>query len=314
MTSNITQKQRFDISLEDLQTFLVVAELRSFSRAAQKLSLSQPSVSNRVRRLEEKLAVRLLTRTTRNVVMTPDGERLHRQASAALRDLQLLCQEFSVQADIGRHRVDIAATPMVSTVALPAIIRSFNDRHPELTVRLRDSNTSEAFEAVLDGQCDLAVMVLGQQRSDIDFELLIEDECVVVTPLKHPLLKKRAVTLAEALNYPLLSMDLHIALRQVVLAEAGKRGLKVDLASQALRVSSTMTLLAMAAAGLGVCIHPRSLIPTEFLPTVGYVKLRDCRIIRAFGIVTAHGRELSVAARTFRNFLRTTIAKNGGWS
>ena len=88
----VPSKQRFDVSLEHLKTFLAVAGLGSFGRAATQLSLSQPSVSNRVRRLEEKLAVRLLNRTTRRVQLTADGHRLKAKASMPCRRSPACCR------------------------------------------------------------------------------------------------------------------------------------------------------------------------------------------------------------------------------
>lgn len=313
MTPSPSDKQRFDISLEDLQTFLVVADLGSFSGAAKHLNLSQPSVSNRVRRLEEKLTTKLLERTTRKVELTKDGIRLHARAASTLQSLHSLCQEFYTENDARSRQVDVAATMMVATVALPRIVQKFGERHPDIVVRVQDRFPESALEAVRSGACDMAVMVLDDEKEGISFEPLTSDVCVVITHRNHPLLEKPNATLREVLSYPLLSPDGHIALRRAVQEQAETRGLELRLAPEARRVSNVMTLLAMAAAGLGVCIHPSSLIPPELRPTIGVVRLSDCKIVRSFGIATLQERRLGAAATAFRDYLKASLKQRKTW-
>lgn len=306
-------KQRFDISLEDLETFLLVADLGSFSDAARHLNLSQPSVSNRVRRLEEKLGTKLLDRTTRTVGLTRDGLRLHTQAASTLRSLRNLCQEFYAESSARTRQVDVAATMMVATVALPKIVRKFTEKHSDIVVRVQDRFPETALQALKSGECDMAVMVIEKEVAGISFEKLTADECVVITRRDHPLLRQPEAKLRQVLSYPLLSPDGHRALRRAVMAEAEKAGIEVQLAPEARRVSNVMTLLAMAAAGLGVCIHPSSLIPPELRPTIGVIKLSDCKIVRSFGIATLTERRLGAAATAFRDFLRMEVRKGKIW-
>ena len=309
MANSLTgiERHRFDIGLEDLQTFLAVADAGSFSRAAERLNLSQPSISNRVRRLEEKLHLRLLDRTTRRVELTEPGRRLYVQACEALGGLRTLLREFDAETASRAREISVAATMMVATVALPPVLRRFQEAHPSLAVRLHDVTPGEALDQVADGRCDLAVMAQVGPRPNLRFEPLISDRCVVVTPLNHRLLGYEAAPLAEVLESPLLSPDGHVGLRRAISTEAEKRGLTLRLSPEARDVQNVMTLLAMAAAGLGVCIHPRSLIPPELAPTIGVVPLADCEIVRTFGIVTAEGRPLSPAACRFADFLRQAM-------
>ncbi len=303
---------RYDVGLEDLQTFLAVAELGSFSQAASQLNLSQPSISNRVRRLEEKLLVRLLQRTTRRVELTPQGRRLYARASDTLRSLRALFEEFSSEASIRDRQVRVAATLTVATIGMPPVLRQFHDAYPAISLSLRDCTRSEAVEHVIDGTCDLAVLAMTELRPGTRFEPLVADPCIVVTSLRNPLLRHVAAPFAEVLEHPLLSPSGHVELRRAVIAEADKRGLAVRFSAEAESVSNAMTLIAMAAAGFGVCIHPRSFVPAELQPTVGVVPFADCEIIRTFGILTCDSRPLSLAARNFCGFLKGTLPRKTG--
>ena len=306
------EKHRFDVGLEDLQTFLAVAELGSFSRAAEHLNLSQPSISNRVRRLEEKLLVRLLDRTTRQVELTEQGRRLFVQSSEMLRGLRNLLQEFNAEAQLRYRQVKVATTFTVATIGLPPVLRLFRDAHPTVTLMLHDLAADDAVDQVADGRCDLGVMARIDPRPGVSFEPLVSVPCVVVTALGHPLLRHPAAPFAEVLEHALLIPKGHVGLRQSIQDEAAKRGLAVSMSPEAWGVSNIMTLIAMAAAGFGVCIHPRPFVPNELEPTIGVVPLADCEIIRTFGIVTADDRTLSPSARRFCDFLRvTTLSVEG---
>lgn len=305
----VIKRHRFDVGIEELQTFLAVAELGSFSRAAEHLSLSQPSISNRVKRLEGKLSVRLLDRTTRRAELTVAGQLLYREATETLLGLRKLLQDFNKEALSRDRQVKVAATPTFATISLPPILALFHKAHPSITILLQDLSPADALDHVADGRCDLAVVAMAEPRPNVSFEPLLSDTCAVITSRRHPLLRNASATLADVLKYPLLSSDRQTSLRNAIIAEARERDLAVTLSPEARGVSSAMALLAMAAAGLGVCFYPRSFVPAELEPTVGMVPLADCQIVRRFGIVTADHRPLSASARKFCDFLRTSIAQ-----
>ena len=306
MTSAI-ERYRFDVSLEDLQTFLTVAELGSFSRSAALLNLSQPTISNRVRRLEEKLLTRLLDRTTRRVELTPGGRRLYEQSSDTLTSLRLLLNEFTGQAAARAREVHVAATMMVASLGLPHLMRDFHEKHPAVSAAVHDLLPQEALAEIASGECDLAVMARNEHTANFRFEPLFKDVCVAIAQRGHPLLRHEAVSLAQVLAEPLLIPKGQQELFNTIQAAADRLGIAIRLAPEAQGVRNTFTLLAMSAAGLGVCIHPSCFIPAELKPTIGSVPLSDATIVREFGLVTAPDRLLSPAARLFWEFMRVSV-------
>jgi DNA-binding transcriptional LysR family regulator len=301
------ERYRFDVSLEDLQTFLAVAELGSFSRAAEQLHLSQPSISNRIRRLEEKLLTRLLDRTTRRVELSPNGRRLYLQSSDTLAALRMLLREFTGEAAARAREVHVAATMMVASLGLPRLVRSFHEKHPGIRVVVHDLIPQQASDELVAGNCDLAVMARSEYTVGFSFEPLFDDACVAVTQRGHQLLRHDTAPLAEILREPLLIPRGQRELYSAIEAEATRHGLEIILAPEAQGVGNTFTLLAMAAAGLGVCIHPRHFIPGELEPTIGFVPIGDASIVRHFGLLTVRDRQLSPAARGFHEFMRRSV-------
>src|SRR5690606_21191519 len=129
---------RLNIGPDELETFIAVSELGSFRRAAEKLGVSQPSVTSRVQRLENVLGVKLLNRTTRRVTTTEAGERLRLRAEHTVTELRSLVQEFRDEATLRRGRVAIAAASSLAASVLPPIIRHFTQANPGVTVTLID--------------------------------------------------------------------------------------------------------------------------------------------------------------------------------
>ncbi len=149
---------RITIGPAELETFLIIAELGSFSKAAERLSLAQPSISNRVQRLERAVRTPLFERTARAVVLTPAGERLRARVEPIIHSLQSVIDEFCAEADTRSQSVVVATTPMLATVLLPPVINRFARSNPGTNVELRDQVTSELASQIRSGQVDFAVL------------------------------------------------------------------------------------------------------------------------------------------------------------
>ena len=158
----------------------------------------------------------------------------------------------------------------------------------------------------------MAIIGLGFQPSNMPFELLASDTCVIVTPKNHPLTRHAAAPFEALLEYPLLTPDVYVPVQRAVLAEAERRHLTPRFATQAREAGNIMTCLAMVAAGLGVCLHPRSLIPLDLRSALDVVPLHDFTVERKFGIVRSAERELSPPARQFRDMVRSRLG-GGRW-
>lgn len=305
---------RLRFKLEELETFLTVAETGSFSRAADALGLSQPSVTSRVQRLESSLGVVLFARTTRRVTPTREGERLRKAADAALRDLRSLLGDFRDEAETRKRRLTLAATPLLSAVVLLPIIRRYMAEHPRSEIKLHDVPVHQALAELSSGRADMAIMVLDGHHPAYKFDPLTVEECVVVTPPNHPLLAKREVSFEDIVQYTMLLPDFYQPLRTVLEAEYAKRGLPFSPMVQMNDVSNIATVIGMVAAGMGITFAPRSLISLDQRGAVGMVKIRGFRVERRYGVVTLRDKPLSGLARSFTRFVRGQIADPAtGW-
>jgi LysR family carnitine catabolism transcriptional activator len=305
---------RLRVSLDDLETFLTVADAGGFSRAAEQLGLSQPSVTNRIQRLESLVGVKLFARTTRMVVLTSDGERLRTEADKVLRDLRRLINEFHKAATTRKRTVTVATTPFVAAVALPSVINQFQASNPRIRVVLTDLTAEGARSAVESGAVDMAVMVLDGRHPDLKAESLTIDECVVVTPLSHPLNRKASATFDDIRKYPILMPDMYVSVRRLLQREFERRGVEFRPAETGATLNNISTLLGMVAAGMGITMLPRTLISLDRRDTVGIVSLEDLRIVRHYRVVTRRDSKATPAARAFIRFLHGSIKDRSlGW-
>lgn len=296
-------------SLPQLSTFLAVAETRSFRVAAERLGVSQPAASERVRQLEERLGVRLLHRTTRSVTLTPEGEKLAGAAARTLAELGDLAEELRDQATLQRGRILVAALPSVAASVLPPAMAAFRERFPGVRVDLLDTPMARALEAVAGGEAVLAVVSHPGPSRNFDFAPLFTDPCLAVIRRDHPLGRRASVTLRDLAREPLLCSPPTAGLRDTVERAFATAGLGFTPAHEATTMD---TLLSLAENGFGI----------TFVPTIVLrrVRLTHCRAIpiarqamaREIGIVTAHGRSASPAGAAFHGFLRQRLAKAGG--
>lgn len=312
LDSKHSPETRMRIGLEELETFLTVAELGSFSLAAKHLNLSQPSVSGRVQRLEHALGAQLLERTTRRVATTRAGERLRLQAEAALRDLRFLIQDFRENLAVSRHTITIATTQLIAAVALAPVIRRYFTTHPNVNIKIRDVGVSAALDTVSSGMVDFAIVGVRPPDDKFSFQPITQDELVVITPPGHPLLSTVAPTFNEVVKYPILVMDGYEFLREWLDRGYRERGL---VFRPAYEVVNAVALLGMVAAGMGITLFPRTLVPREYSSTLGFVNLVDSQVIRSYYIVSSRHRQLGPQANNLLGFLLEVFASSAtGWA
>jgi len=288
---------RLDIA--ELETFLWVVREGSFSIAARKLHLSQPAVTNRVRRLEDKLRVKLLLRTTRRVEPTPDGALLRDAAEQAVAGLRDVLRKFQSLSDSDRNRVTVVVTPMLAATVMPSLIHTYNERYPDVHIVLRDLPYDQVIRNVSDGNADMAVAALDSAPRGLRFQSLAEEKMILVVPARHPLAKKNSVTLEQIFPYPLMLLDRYQTLRKQLQAEFERRGAAFNPASTV----TLPTLLGMVDAGNCITFLPRSMAHSNARDVRKSIEVEDLAVLRCYGMLVPRKVALSAAGQNFQTFL-----------
>ncbi len=297
-------KARISIGPAELETFIAIAELGSFSKAAERLSLAQPSVSNRVQRLERVVKARLFERTTRAVILTQAGERLRARVEPIIRDLHAVLDEFSDEADTRSHSVIVATTPTLAAVLLPPILKRFSKSHPSLRVEVLDQIPARLASDISAGHVDFAVLAYQMPIEGVVFDQIATSSFMAVGPAGHPVLAGSSVTVEALVACPFLLLDSY------KLATAGLfTGAKTAFAPVR-TARNVSTLFGYLAAGLGLTVLPDLVIRLSGAASdrrFRVVPISGADLVRPYGIGHLPGQEFSSAAKAFSAAVRTEL-------
>ncbi|CAM4073794.1 LysR family transcriptional regulator [Bordetella tumulicola] len=300
MNKSIDRPSLTRLDLSELETFLWVVQEGSFSDAARKLHLSQPAVTNRIKRLEDKLNVKLLQRTTRQVAPTPDGVRLRDAAEQALSGLRDVMRHFQHSAVAQRNRIVIASTPMLAATVLPPLIHDYQERYPDVHVVLRDLPYAQVMQAVAQDSADFGVTALDSKHRGLRFQSLAEEKVLLVVPAGHPLTQIPNVTLSMIAPYRVMFLDRYLSLRKHLTDEFAKLG----LAFEPTTASTLPMLLGMIDAGNCVAFLPRTMVQRDGQSRRALIDVTDLDATRHWGCVISRRADLSTAAVAFKDYLR----------
>jgi DNA-binding transcriptional LysR family regulator len=283
-----------------LQTFVVVAEELNFTRAAERLHVTQSTVSATIRALEHEIGTPLLARTTRSVALTSAGLSLLPEAKAALIALDRARSVASGDGEL-RGSLTLGTLGGLQSVDLPALAGSFQRQHPQVDMRVEISprGTSGLLERLRSGHLDLAVLGEAQREQDLISWPIRTFELAVFVPAGHALADRDEVGLADLVSSSFVEQPLGFWQRTVVDAAFAARGLRRRITMEVMDLRS---MPAFVAHGLGVAILPRSLL-TPDLTDLRTVALSDGGLDWTVSLAASARRPVSRAAATLIELL-----------
>ncbi len=292
------------LSLPRIRNFVAVAEERQFRRAAERVGLSQPALSAQLRELEEFLGTALLSRTTRSVHLTAEGEKFLVRARNILADLESAVLEVRDHASLRRGRLSVASIPSVASRILPVTAATFMKRYPGIDVQIIELGAADVERCVASGNADLGISAASDRNSELVFSFLMCDPFVGLVSNENPLARRRRVRLDALFEYPLITTVPGTSIRATLERASRERG-------QSLRVTHSVTqhqtVVAMVGAGLGVALLPRLSLTDS--PGVTRLTVVEPEITRDLGMVRRKGEASSAAAHEFIGALRGAFAR-----
>jgi len=294
------------MDLRRLEVFVKVAELGSFSRAAEALFLTQPTVSEHVRALEEDLGVHLLDRLGRGAAPTPAGQLLlgyARRILVLMREARQAVDQFQGRL-LGELIVGGSTIP--GEYILPALIGQFKTKYPDISISLRVGSSQQVSEWVEEGRVEIGVVGARPGSRALVARELMADQMVIVVPADHPWGRRESVTLADVRAEPLILRERGSGTREALeraLAEAG-----TDLAAfrVAGEMGSTQAVKQAVRAGIGVSLVSKLAVEDECRARLlACVKVRDLEVRRSFHLVTHRDRSRSPLAQAFLEFIES---------
>ena len=294
------------MELNQLRGFYALARERSFSKAASRLSLTQPAISLQIKALEDELGESLFERHRKGVQLTTAGEVLYQHVQSVLASLEEAKSEIAGLQQLLRGHVAVGTSDTICTYILPEIIRKFRSQYPAVRVDIRNNKSSRILQMVLDNEVDFGLATLPLAHPQVSTDVVYCCKDILICPSGHPLSWKRRVSLAQISPYPLLIFPNGSTSRGLL--EAAFR--QADLPMQvAMNLSSVEIIKRFVEIDLGVSIVPHiavteeeragrlAVIPIQGLPS------------REIGLIERKSKRRSAAATAFLRLLRDHVER-----
>ena len=284
--------------LNQINAFLAIAELESFSLAAERLHITQPAVSKRIRQLEITINAPLFDRIGKRSILTPNGRAFKPHAECILQELKSFRTGLSRQQATPSGSLSFATSHHIGLHRLPQTLRQFKIRYPQVDLDLHFMDSEDACVAIADSELELAIVTLPEH---CDERLLCEpvwiDRLVVVLAADHPLASQTGISPLSLLAHPAILPSIGTFTRKIInnLFAGDEQRLNIILETNYLE-----TIKVMVSANLGWSILPESMVDS----TLVRHNLPGLDLKRPLGIVTRQNRTLSLSSSAMIDLLR----------
>jgi DNA-binding transcriptional LysR family regulator len=245
------------MELRQLEYFVAVAEERNFTRAAERVHISQSGVSAQIRRLERELGAELLDRSARTVTLTVAGKAALEHARTALAAAGAMGQAVGEVTDLIRGRLAVGMVIGCTVTPLFDALAAFHRAHPGVEIALLEDNSDRLVEGVHAGTLDLALVGTAATTPDgLEAFTLVDERLVVAVPERHALAERPGIALRDVVAHPVVCMPSGTGLRTLFDRACAAQGLRPAIALEA---SAAEAIADLAARGLGVAVLSESM-------------------------------------------------------
>lgn len=300
--------------LKQLRAFIHVAQTGSISKAADKLFLSQPSISLQVKALEEEVQTILFERRGPKIKITPAGKILYDISLPLIEGMDSLKESFSAQmGQIDTGTLSIAAGESTILYILPKFVTAFNKLYPNIRLNLRNVTGRDGMSLLRSDEADFAVGSMIERVEDMNYFPIFTFDPVLIAPKDHPLSQKEKLTLRDISPYGLILPPRHLSTWRMVKTAFEQRNIPYKVTLEA---GGWEVIKKYVSMGLGISIVTD--ICLNGSEDLCAIPLDDYFPKRSYGVVTRKGKHISPQARSFfelmhedlPNFLTKDIHKS----
>jgi len=288
------------VTLKQIRAFVAIAKTSSFAQASELVHLSQPALSISIKNLEQDIGGQLFARTTRSLVLTPEGKTFYPVAKRLLADWETAFSDLNNLFALNRGTLTMAAMPSFASTLLPAHIKQFHQLHPAINIKVHDVIAEDSVAMIRSGEAELAISFDPGQSEDLNFEPLFTDRFIVALPPQHALVTQPEIRWHDIASEPFILLQRPSSIRQLIEEAILEHDIVLRVEFEANQLA---TIGQMVATGLGVSAMP-SLCQTQ-LHSLGAVcrPIADPIVSRRVGIITKRRSPLSIAAQGFKQLI-----------
>lgn len=283
MRSEIPMDRLDHLSVRDLRAVVALAERLHFGRAAEDLSIAQPSLSAAVKKVEEALGERLFERTSRHVALTPNGQRVVQRVRAVLEELAEIGRARNPK-DCLSGRLRLGLVPTIGPYYAPKFLASLRERYPKLELVLTEALTEALLQMLRQRSLDAAIVCLPTGERGLTETPLLREPFLLAVPAAHRLALEAEVSLGQIEPREMLLMERGHCLREQTLETCGSTP---DSALNAVQAASVETLRHLVAVGSGCALIPQMAVAggMDCAGLVRYVPFHEPAPTRTIGLV-----------------------------
>lgn len=292
------------MDFKQLESFVTIAKLKSFSKSADKLYLTQPTISNHIHLLEKELGTILFNRTNKNITLTRAGDILYEYA------ISILNKKDHAYFSLNEFKGKIEGTLEISSSSIPELyfltdaICRFNVKYPDVKYSLMKYDTRQVIDKIISGDIDFGIVGAKKDINQLEYIEIMGDDIALITPAKGPLSNISNFTTANCLEMPLILREDGSGTRTSVLNYLTERGIDTEVLNIVAEVESNETIKKLVELGLGISFLSKRSIEKEV--NEGLIKclpINDEYISRKFYFVYHKKRVLSPLSETFKDFI-----------
>jgi len=287
------------MDFRQLTYFIEVAQCKSFTKAAEKLHVSQPTLSKMVKNLEDDLDVELIDRSARQIALTDAGEIVLQEGLKIIESMEDLSMHLYDLMHLKRGKIEIGIPPLIGVLFFPRIIKGFQKLYPNIEIDLLERGGNKVMEEVKDGILDLGVVIMPEEDEPFDCIPFLHDELNLFVHADHRLAVRESIKMQELQDEKFILFSEDFTLHDRIIQECRKAGFNPDVAY----VSSQWDFISeMIGEQLGIAILPRAIASKVNGELVKSVPIRPS-IPWKLVTITKKEKYISRAAQAFIQFI-----------
>jgi len=295
-----------NISMQQLEALFYLVEERSFSRAAKRMFLTQPSLSKHIKNLEDVVDTKIINRQNTGVSLTPEGEVLYGYAKKILKLRSEAGEKVSRISENASGNVSVSASTIPATYILPQVLKNFSISYPNIKIHIQTTDSEETLEMILDNRYEIGFIGKQSLNRKLISEPLWDDCLILVVPKNHPWSKESFVTFESLCKEPFIMRERGSGTRDVledyVLKNTGRRLAQFNVVCE---MGSSEAVKEAVMVGLGVSILSIHAVKREIAKgDLVCIPMQDFSIRRNFYLIYKRQLHLSYPQRLFLEFVK----------
>jgi len=284
------------MEFKDIKAFIEVADHMSFTKAAEHLYLSQPTLSKAVKRLEEELNVLLFNRSTRQLSLTDAGKIVYKQGKVALSSLNEIPIFLDELIGAASGDIKIGMPPLIGTLFFPKIARDFYEKYPNVRIELCEHGAKVIENLVNEGRIDVGITVLPTNDAHFNIHPFISDKFVLAVHRDHSFANRKEIALSALKDEKLILFSKSFILHKFIINACIEAGFKPMISYES---SQWDLIIELVASKLGIALLPECIFEKQNNSTIITIPIQAPSLLWNLGIITKKDAYQSFALKKF---------------